>query len=241
MNLHFIQHETFEAPGAYLQWAQDKNHTFQFSKVFEKDLLPESVENIDMLIVLGGPQDPATTLEECSHFDSKAEISFIRKCIDAGKAVVGICLGSQLIGEALGARFEHSPEKEIGVFPIQLTEDGKKDEKVAHFGNFLPVGHWHNDMPGLTAQSKILAVSNGCPRQIVSYTPLVYGFQCHMEFTSEVMELLIAEEKDFLETQNTYAWVQKPEEIRSYNYNEMNEKLCIFLDKLQNAYQQSLS
>lgn len=232
MNVHFIQHETFEAPGAYLEWAKERNHTISFSKVFENQSLPGIVENIDLLIVMGGPQSPDTTQKECPHFNAKAEIALIQKCIKAGKAVVGVCLGSQLIGEALGAKFERSPEKEIGVLPIQLSESGLSDEKIAHFGSSLHVGHWHNDMPGLTAESKILAASIGCPRQIVAYSNLVYGFQCHMEFNSEVIELLIAEEENFLTSNTTHKFVQKPNEIRNHVFTEMNNKLFQFLDKL---------
>ena len=232
MNVHFIQHEIFEAPSAYLVWAEQRNYNITFSRVYKNEPLPETVENIDLLIVMGGPQSPETTQEECPHFNAEAEIAFIRKCIDAGKAVVGICLGSQLIGEAFGGKFEHSPEKEIGVFPIHLTEDGLKDEKINHFGSILPVGHWHNDMPSLTPQSKVLATSVGCPRQIVAYTDLVYGFQCHMEFMKETIELLIAEELDFLNNNTIHKFVQKPDEIRNYDYTEMNNKLFQFLDKL---------
>jgi GMP synthase (glutamine-hydrolysing) len=232
MHIHFVQHETFEAPGAILKWANERNYTITFSKVYVHDALPDTVENIDLLVVMGGPQSPQTTKEECPHFDAQAEIALIQKCIQTRKAVVGVCLGSQLIGEALGAKVEHSPEKEIGVFPIQLTEDGLKDEKVAHFGSSLQVGHWHSDMPGLTADSKILATSIGCPRQIVAYSNLVYGFQCHMELTPDVVELLIAEEENFLTNNTAYRFVQKPDKIRSYDFTEMNDKLFRFLDKL---------
>ncbi|KAF2514351.1 glutamine amidotransferase-related protein [Flavobacterium foetidum] len=231
MNVHFIQHELFEAPGAYLNWAEKREHFISFSKMFENDMLPHALENIDMLIVMGGPQSPNTTQEECSHFNAKAEISLIQKCIRKGKAVVGVCLGAQLIGEALGAKFVYSPEKEIGILPIRLTDYGLEDS-VAHFGTSLKVGHWHNDMPGLTADSKILAESEGCPRQIIAYSNLVYGFQCHMELTPNVVELLIAEDEDFLIQNTTHKFVQKPNEIRSYDFAAMNEKLFLFLDKL---------
>lgn len=236
MNIHFVQHEVFEAPGAYLEWANARKHNITFSKVYENQSLPDTAYNIDLLIVMGGPQSPDTTKEDCPHFDAKAEIYLIQKAVNAGKAVVGVCLGSQLIGEALGANFEHSPEKEIGVFPIQLTEDGLRDEKINHFGANLPVGHWHNDMPGLTSQSKVLATSMGCPRQIVAYSDLVYGFQCHMELTPEVVELLIAEELGFLTNNTVHKYVQKPDEIRSYDLSEMNKMLFQFLDKLAMKY-----
>jgi GMP synthase (glutamine-hydrolysing) len=236
MNVHFVQHEVFEAPGAYLEWAKDSKHNITFSKIYESQSLPDTADNIDLLIVMGGPQSPDTTKKECPYFDAQAEMSLLQKAVDAGKAVVGVCLGAQLIGEALGAAYDHSPEKEIGVFPVQLTANGLKDEKINHFGSTLPVGHWHNDMPGLTPQSKILATSTGCPRQIVAYGDLVYGFQCHMELTPEVAELLIAEEVDFLTNNTTYKYVQQPGEIRSYDFSEMNEKLFQFLDKLAADY-----
>ena len=236
MNVHFIQHETFEAPGAFLEWAKQKNYTSTFSKVYENQPLPQKTDNIDLLIVMGGPQSPNTTQEECPHFNAKAEITLIQKCILAGKAVVGVCLGAQLIGQALAAEVEDSPEKEIGVFPIHLTEYGLKDEKINHFGSTLPVGHWHSDMPGLTTDCNILATSIGCPRQIVAYSGLVYGFQCHMELTLEVVDLLIAEELDFLNNNTMHKFVQKPDAIGGYDYSEMNDKLFSFLDKLANEY-----
>jgi GMP synthase (glutamine-hydrolysing) len=236
MRIHFIQHEIFEAPGAYLEWAKQKKHLVTFSKVYENQFLPKTVENIDLLIIMGGPQSPNTTQQECAHFNAKAEILFIQKCIQAGKGVVGVCLGAQLIGEALSATFEHSPEKEIGVLPIELTKEGLQDENINHFGVVLSVGHWHSDMPGLTAQCRILAKSTGCPRQIVAYQDLVYGFQCHLEFTQDVVELLIAEELEFLTNNTTNKFVQKPTEFRHYNYTEMNHKLFQFLDKLEIAY-----
>lgn len=124
MKVHFIQHETFEAPAAYLEWAKQRNHTITFSKVYENQALPETAENIDLLIVMGGPQSPATTQKECPHFNAKAEITLIQKCIKSEKAVIGVCLGSQLIGEALGANFEHSPKRKLvfSLFNLLMTD-----------------------------------------------------------------------------------------------------------------------
>lgn len=206
------------------------------SRVYAGDRLPASVDNIDLLIVLGGPQSPATSRSECPYFDAEAEKSLISKAISANRAVMGVCLGSQLIGEVLGAKYEGSPHMEIGKFPITLTEEGVKNEKVSHFGKTLGVGHWHSDMPGLTAGAKVLAYSEGCPRQIVEYHPLVYGFQCHMEFTRDVIELLIAASENDLARLTHQRFVQQPEALRQNDFSEMNEKLFVFLDKLVEAY-----
>lgn len=161
MNIHFVVHEAFEAPGAYESWVRDCGYKATYSRIYANEPLPQSTENIDLLVVLGGPQSPVTTREECPHFDAAAERTLISKCVAAGKAVVGVCLGSQLIGKALGAPYERSPEKEIGKFPITLTPEGRANDKFAHFGETLDVGHWHNDMPGLTENSKIIPLARG--------------------------------------------------------------------------------
>lgn len=237
MRIHFIIHEVFEGPGAFLTWAEMNGHVISYSRVYEQEQLPHNIEDIDLLIVLGGPQGPSTTKEMCPHFDAAAEISIIKKCIEANKAIIGVCLGAQLIGEALGAPYEHSPEKERGSFPITLTEEGKTNELFSHFATTSRVGHWHNDMPGLTKNSKILAFSEGCPRQIVEYSELVYGFQCHMEFTSELIELLIQNSEQELEKYKENRFVQSPEQLRNNDYTTMNHQLYTFLDKLTSRYQ----
>jgi len=192
MHIHFVIHESFEAPGAYETWVRERGHSASHSRVHAHEPLPQDITQIDLLVVLGGPQSPTTTPQECAHFDSAAEQELIRRCHSAGKAVIGVCLGAQLIGAALGGTCCASPAKEIGNFPITLSEAGRQHAKFADFDSTLLVGHWHNDMPGLTGNARVIASSEGCPRQIIEYDRLVYGFQCHMEFTTELVELLIA-------------------------------------------------
>lgn len=240
MRIHIVVHEAFEAPGAYVTWAASRGHAVTYSRVYLGDALPASLDGFDMLVVMGGPQSPATTPEECPHFDSRAEQALIARAVAAQKAVVGVCLGSQLMGEALGAACEHSPETEIGKFPITLTPAGLVHDKFAHFGPTLEVGHWHSDMPGLTPDAVVIAVSEGCPRQIVEYGPLAYGFQCHMEFTPEVIDLLIAASETDLAARKTNRFVQQPDALRANDYTAMNEKLFVFLDKLVADYRATL-
>ncbi|WGL81943.1 type 1 glutamine amidotransferase [Enterobacter cloacae] len=232
MHIHFIIHEHFEAPGAYEIWGKSRGCSLSYSRVHQGDPLPEDLQSTDLLIIMGGPQSPATTLKECPWFDAQAEIALIGRAIKAGITVIGVCLGSQLIGEALGAAFCHSPEKEIGKFPIRLTDASKAHPLFEGFGNELNVGHWHNDMPGLTPQAKVLANSEGCPRQIVQYGERVYGFQCHMELTPEVVESLIEHSQNDLRRAGELRFVETAEKLRSHDYREMNQVLFSFLDKL---------
>ena len=189
-----------------------------------------------MLVVLGGPQSPRTTLAECAYFDTHAEQNLIAQAIAAGRIVIGICLGSQLIGEALGAPVMQSPEKEIGHYPVTLSVEGLRDPNIAHFGPALVVGHWHNDMPGMTPTATVLAASEGCPRQIVKYGDRVYGFQCHMEFDAEVIERLITHSQEELEATKGRRFIRSVQEMRSWDYREMNKKLWTFLDNLVTHY-----
>lgn len=232
MHIHFIIHEHFEAPGAYEIWGKSRGCSLSYTRAYQGDPLPEELGGTDLLIIMGGPQSPATTREECPWFDAQAEKALISRAIEAGKTVIGVCLGSQLIGEALGAAFCHSPEKEIGKFPVRLTDAGKANPLFEGFGSVLNVGHWHNDMPGLTPQAKVLAYSEGCPRQIVQYSERVYGFQCHMELTPEVVELLIEHSQNDLRRAGEFRFVETAEKLRSHDYREMNQVLFSFLDKL---------
>lgn len=232
MHVHIIMHESFEAPAAIELWAQKKGCRITYSRIYEGDTYPASVDDIDFLVVMGGPQSPATTLQECSYFDSEKEIAFIKSAILAGKKVFGACLGAQLIGEALGAKFEHSPNREIGVFDIMLTEKGEKDEFFSTLPKKFGVGHWHGDMPGLTTDSVIIATSEGCPRQIVKYSPFVWGFQCHFEFTQEAIEGMIQNSTHELERYKNLPYIEQSDVLRAHDYSEMNEYLYRFLDWL---------
>lgn len=236
MRVHFILHETFEVPGAYLKWAQERGHQVTTTKVYEKELLPETIDGIDFLIVMGGPQSPDEDREAFPYYDPKSELAFMKEAIAADIYIVGVCLGAQLLSVAYGAKYEHSPEREIGVYPITLTEAGLKDEHVKVLGPTLNTGHWHGDMPGLTEDAVVLATSQGCPRQIIRFSPKHYTFQAHLEFDPEAVELLIAADgEEVLEEQSKkLTYVQKPEVIRAYDYQEMNAKLYAFLDSLTN-------
>lgn len=236
MNIHFVIHVAGGIPGAITRWADERGHRPSYSRVYASEPLPVSVEDIDMLIVMGGPQSPTTTKEESPTFDGPAEMALIRRCIEAGKAVVGICLGAQLLGSALGGRHEPSPHREIGIFPITTTAEGRADPHFAHLGQGLMVAHWHNDMPGLTPNATIIAQSAACPRQIIRYDTLAYGIQCHMEMTPELLENFLRYAADEWEAPHDRDFVQDVERMRAQDWAGMNEALGRFLDSLAEAY-----
>ena len=236
MRVHFILHETFEVPGAYLKWALERGHQITSTKVYEKEPLPETIDGINFLIVMGGPQSPDEDREIFPYYDPKAELAFMKEAIAADIYIVGVCLGAQLLSVAYGAKYEHSPEREIGVYPVTLTMQGLTDPHVSLFGKNIETGHWHGDMPGLTEDAVVLATSQGCPRQIIRFSPKHYAFQAHLEFDPDAIELLIAAdgEEKLREQSEKLPFVQTPEELRGNDYSEMNAKLYVFLDSLVN-------
>ncbi len=233
MKVHFIQQDPWVAPGEYLAWAGRRGCEISYTRCWKYDEVPKE-ENADLLVVLGGYQSPATTKAECDYYDSAAEQSLIRKYVKAGRIVIGSCLGAQLIGEALGAHYGHSPEREIGTVTARLTAEGRKDPFLRHFPEFFDAAEWHNDMPGLTADAAVLAVSDGCPRQIVRYGKYVYGFQTHMEFTREIVAAGIEDVGGEIRAAGPY--VKTREELLNYDYTGMNRLLSGFLDRLAEAY-----
>ncbi|MBB1274512.1 glutamine amidotransferase-related protein [Psychromonas sp. SR45-3] len=239
MEIHFVIHEAFEGKGYLEQWIEERGYICSHTLLYLGESLPSKPFDFDCLIVLGGPQSPSTSNKEYSYFDSEAEQLLISNSILENKAVVGICLGAQLIGQALGAKYEKSPEREIGYFPIQLTNEGQNDELFSDFNLSELVGHWHNDMPGLTESAKILAISAGCPRQIIRYSELVYGFQCHLEFIKKDLPLLIKHSGNDFSIQNNSRFIQDKSEILKISTIKMNKLLGKFMDNLMMAYSNS--
>ena len=225
MDILCVTHADFETPGIIEDWAKDHEHSFTFCRPYAGDPLPET-SSCDFLIVMGGPQSPLKT-DEFPYL--KKEIAFIQNAVQANTIVLGFCLGAQLIGEALGATTERSPEKEVGVYPIALTDEGKKDPVLQNLPSTFPVIHWHNDMPGLTKDSTLLAFSEGCPRQAIRYGKTIYGFQCHMEITSDGIKDMIEAVPEDLAPSN---FTQNAEELMQQDYASINQTMITILDRL---------
>jgi GMP synthase (glutamine-hydrolysing) len=225
MKILCLTHADFEGPGVIEAWAKQRNYDFNVCKPYKGQNGLEALE-FDFLIIMGGPQSPIA-IEEAPYL--KDEIALIKKAIANNKIVLGFCLGAQLIGESLGGITKRSPNKEIGVYPIFLTSEGKQDPLFANFPESFGVIHWHNDMPGETVNSVVLASSEGCPRQIVRYAKSVYGFQCHLEISKEgIHDLIEACPNDL----NPGKFVQNSEQLLQQNYTIINQYMITLLDRL---------
>lgn len=136
----------------------------------------------DLLIVLGGP---IGVYEQHIYPFLATELRIIRERLTSGKPVLGICLGAQLMASALGANVASMGVKEIGYFPITVSDD-----VPAYFAplNDLPVLHWHGDRFEIPAGATRLASSAVCDNQAFSVGNHGLGFQFHLEVTASGLE-----------------------------------------------------
>jgi GMP synthase (glutamine-hydrolysing) len=225
MNILCVTHADFETPGVIQDWAFSNHFSFQIVKPYQGEKLP-CVDEYNFIVIMGGPQSPLE-IEQFPYL--KKEIALISDAIRQNKKILGFCLGAQLIGEALGAKTTKSPEKEVGVYPIRLTEHGTIHPLFKGFYPTFDVIHWHNDMPGLTQESVVLASSAGCPRQIIQYAEAIYGFQCHLEITIDgIRELINCVPNDLKPSRFT----QSQNELLNQDYTSINKKMVTILDTM---------
>lgn len=168
-----LQHVPFEGPGAFA------THLAALGVRLERRLVP--VEGLpadpgDLLVVMGGPMsvnDPEPWIAE--------ETAFIRSALRAGRAVLGVCLGSQLMARALGAAVRPGRAVEIGMTAISLTADGARDPVFGTCPGRFEVFEWHGEVFDLPPECVALAGSEVAPVQAFRYRDRAYGLLFHLE------------------------------------------------------------
>jgi GMP synthase-like glutamine amidotransferase len=227
LRIHFFQHVSFEGLGSIEEWAALNGHLLTSTKFYEKVWFPKHSE-IDWLIVMGGPMSVS---DEARHTWLQSEKQFIRKAIDEGKTVLGICLGSQLISDALGTRVYKNSEKEIGWFDVDLSDSGKDSRLLFGMEDRLKTFHWHGDTFDLPEDAIHLFSSKATRNQGYVYKDRVVAMQFHPEMTLKSLKLMLEYCRNDL-TPGKY--VQTEEDIiNNIELAEANRKvLFTFLDRL---------
>jgi GMP synthase-like glutamine amidotransferase len=185
MRTHILQHVPFESPGNIEPWLLAKGYEIKVIHLYKSEPLPDPAIT-DLLVIMGGPM---SVNDEGGFPWLVAEKKFIRECIEAGKPVLGICLGSQLIASALGARVYPNPEKEIGWFPVQGLSS--TDRSVFRFPSSVEVFHWHGDTFDLPPGAVRIARSEGCENQAFQIGRNVIGLQFHPETTPVLLQEMV--------------------------------------------------
>lgn len=180
-----LQHVSFEGPGAFASSLSTRRVSLERYLV-PKDGLPKDAG--DLLIVMGGPMsvnDPEQWIDE--------ETAFIRSALRADKPVIGVCLGSQLMAKALGGTVRPGKALEIGMTPVRLTGDGKKDPVFGTGPETFDVFEWHGEIFDLPNECVSLASSEIAPLQAFRYGGRAYGLLFHLEMEEGGIDSLCRE------------------------------------------------
>jgi GMP synthase-like glutamine amidotransferase len=188
MRIRCFQHVAFENAGGIANWAASRGHELAVTRLFAGDELP-SPDSWDWLIVLGGPM---SVHDEATYSWLRAEKQYVAEAIRRGTTIIGICLGAQLIAEALGAKVYANAQKEIGWFKLQWLHDERQERSLFQaFPAETTVFHWHGETFDLPAGAKRLASSEACVNQAFVYANTVLGLQFHLEMREENVRLIV--------------------------------------------------
>jgi GMP synthase-like glutamine amidotransferase len=185
--IHYFQHVFFEGLGCIETWAFEKDQVLTATKFYEVYQLPD-ITTIDWLIIMGGPM---SVHDEAEYPWLKNEKTFIKKAIAAGKIVIGICLGAQLVAEALGAAVYLNANKEIGWFEVTKTPQARENALLKNLELSFTPFHWHGDTFNLPEGAVHLLQSEACSNQAFLYNQKVVGLQFHFEVTNRTLKEMI--------------------------------------------------
>ena len=178
-----IRHVAFEDLGSFAALLERRGWTISYRDAAVDDLAAPALAAADLLVVLGGPigaydDEPYPFLLD--------ELRLIEQRLAAGRPVLGICLGSQLMARALGARVYPGTGKEIGWTPLALTAAGRAS-CLAALGD-TPVLHWHGDTFDLPKRAVLLASTERYRHQAFAWERHGLALQCHIEVEASGLE-----------------------------------------------------
>jgi GMP synthase (glutamine-hydrolysing) len=177
-----IRHVPFEDLGLLGPLLAERNHAIRYVEAPTADLRELDALAPDLLVVLGGP---IGVYENDRYPFIDAEVALLTRRLAAGKPTLGICLGSQLMAKALGARVYPSGVKEIGWAPLELTIEGAAS-CLRHLAT--PVLHWHGDTFDLPVGAVRLASTPACRNQAFAAGRHALGLQFHAEACGRPLE-----------------------------------------------------
>lgn len=227
MRLHYLRHETFEGLGNIEAWARSRGYEISSTPLFNNGKFPQ-MDEFDFLVIMGGSMN---IYEEEKYPWLVREKKFIKKAIDNRKIVLGVCLGAQLIADVLVGKVRRNRYREIGWFPVRLTNEAKKSHFLNSFPEKFTAFHWHSDTFDIPPEAIRIAESGGCKNQAFEYGKVV-GLQFHLEYSLEGINLMFQNcSNEIIEGK----YIRKQDEILSKisNIAETQRLLNLLLDNIE--------
>ena len=217
----------FEGPGIIETWCQTHQHTLTRTRFFAGEV-PPAGEDIDLLIILGGPMG---VYEEKAYPWLRDEKKLIDRCGSWNKKMLGICLGAQLIANVRGARVYPNTYKEIGWFPVRFTTEARRSVIFKDFPDDMTSFHWHGDTFDLPDGALHCAFSEACTNQAFLLDDRIIGLQFHLETTERLILDLIGYGKSELRSSR---WIQPVKKMRAGRRHlpVINRWMFLLLDRL---------
>jgi len=184
MQILALVHVASEGTGTLGAFLDSVGADIKTVRLYDGEPLPDDPQAFHAVVSMGGPMN---VYEEAKYPFLKAETEFLRKAVNKDLPVLGICLGSQMIAKACGARVELAAAKEVGWGVVKLTEEGRKDPLFSGLPERFHVLQWHEDMFHVPEGGHLLASSEICPYQAFRYRNAV-GLQFHLEVDAEILE-----------------------------------------------------
>ena len=180
MDICCLQHAPYEGPGYIETWALAHGHDFRITRLYRDEPLPD-VQGFDLLVVMGGPM---SVHDQAAYPWLLPEKRLIGRCLADGRFTLGVCLGSQLLAEVLGARVYRNRWKEIGWFPVERCSSPHDGALFRSLPRQFTVFQWHGDTFDLPHGAVHLAKSEACSIQAFEHA-YALGIQFHLEVTAE--------------------------------------------------------
>jgi GMP synthase-like glutamine amidotransferase len=230
MRIHYIQHVPFEDSANIGVWAEDCGHDLTTTRVHQGEAFPEPAE-IDWLVIMGGLMN-VYQYRDCPWLVDEKRL--VEEAIGLNKTVVGVCLGAQLIADVLGGKVFQNSDKEIGFWPVTLTAEGCESKLFAAFPDSFEAVHWHGDTFSRPDGATLMASSEACENQILTYGGNVLAMQCHLEYSEQSVEKMLSNCGDEIDNSR---YVQSAERIRQGYPHLARAKELLFdlLDRLAEA------
>jgi GMP synthase-like glutamine amidotransferase len=227
MRIHSLLHVPFEGIGSMAPYFMRNGHPHGTTRLYLDEPLP-AMEAFDVLVVMGGPMGVS---DEARFSWMQREKVFIKAAMGAGKRVLGICLGAQLIADVLGAAVTKNRYREIGWFPLTVAAQVEQTFLRAVLPPVFDAFHWHGDTFAIPAGAVPLAASAACTNQGFILDDRVVGFQFHLETTPDSAAALLDNCRDELDGSR---YVQQEAEMMAQpgRFAQINAVMERVLEKL---------
>ena len=190
-----VQHVAVEPPSLVATALLGEGVAVDVLHTYRGEPVPGTAAGLDGLVVMGGPM-AVYEADRLAHLGQ--ELRLIGSALEKGLPVLGICLGSQLLAAALGARVEKGPAKEIGWYPVALEPAAREDPLFGPLPGSFEALHWHGDVFDLPKGAVRLARSERTATQAFRHGK-AWGLLFHAEVTARQVADMAAAFEDELE------------------------------------------